>query len=137
MELEANAARHNLLLLLKVNVARHKLTNAVEIKVKTANREVQLQAPVDGKKIIITKASVRCDLQLNDEEGMDCLPNATIFEELTRIGYEKLSQKLTFYKTFFSPQWKFLIHTILQCPSAKTTACNEFSRDYDFCQLSV
>ncbi|GKA18222.1 hypothetical protein Tco_0698059 [Tanacetum coccineum] len=86
MELEANAARHNLLLLLKVNVARHKLTNAVEIKVKTANREVQLQSPVDGKKIIITKASVRCDLQLNDEEGMDCLPNATIFEELTRIG---------------------------------------------------
>ncbi|GKB73091.1 hypothetical protein Tco_0934503 [Tanacetum coccineum] len=56
------------------------------ILVKTANREVQLQAPVDGKKIIITKASVRCDLQLNDEEGMDCLPNATIFEELTRIG---------------------------------------------------
>ncbi|GJS56380.1 putative ribonuclease H-like domain-containing protein [Tanacetum coccineum] len=89
MELEANAARHNLLLLLKVNVARHKLTNAVEIKVKTANREVQLQAPVDGKKIIITKASVRCDLQLNDEEGMDCLPNATIFEELTRIGKQK------------------------------------------------
>ncbi|GJX76634.1 hypothetical protein Tco_0323445 [Tanacetum coccineum] len=66
------------------------------IKVKTVNGEVQLQALVDGKKIIVTEASVRCDLQLNDEEGMDCLPNATIFEELTRIGYEKLSQKLTF-----------------------------------------
>ncbi|GJV53427.1 putative ribonuclease H-like domain-containing protein [Tanacetum coccineum] len=63
-----------------------------------------LQALVDGKKIIVTKASVRRDLQLNDEEGTDCLPNATIFEEPTRIGYEKLSQKLTFYKTFFSPQ---------------------------------
>ncbi|GJX07558.1 ribonuclease H-like domain-containing protein [Tanacetum coccineum] len=59
--------------------------------------------------------------------GTDCLPNATIFEELTRMGYEKLSQKLTFYKAFFSPQWKFLIHTILQCLSAKTTAWNEFS----------
>ncbi|GKC34205.1 hypothetical protein Tco_1046589 [Tanacetum coccineum] len=43
------------------------------------------------------------------------------------MGYEKLSQKLTFYKAFFSPQWKFLIHTILQCLSAKTTAWNEFS----------
>ncbi|GJX68473.1 putative ribonuclease H-like domain-containing protein [Tanacetum coccineum] len=64
---------------------------------------------------------------LNDEEGTDYLPNATIFEELTRMGYEKLSQKLTFYKAFFSPQWKFLIHTILQCLSAKTTAWNEFS----------
>ncbi|GJU18089.1 hypothetical protein Tco_1146055 [Tanacetum coccineum] len=43
------------------------------------------------------------------------------------MGYEKLSQKLIFYKAFFSPQWKFLIHTILQCLSAKTTAWNEFS----------
>ncbi|GJX41453.1 hypothetical protein Tco_0256443, partial [Tanacetum coccineum] len=68
-----------------------------------------------------------CDLQLNNKEGTDCLPNATIFEELTRMGYEKLSQKLTFYKAFFYPQWKFLIHTILQCLSAKTTAWNEFS----------
>ncbi|GJS40772.1 hypothetical protein Tco_0565815 [Tanacetum coccineum] len=97
------------------------------VKVKTVNGEVQLQALVDGKKIIVTEASVRRDLQLDDEEGTDCLPNATIFEELTRMGYEKLSQKLTFYKAFFSPQWKFLIHTILQCLSAKTTIWNEFS----------
>ncbi|GJQ95418.1 hypothetical protein Tco_0006557 [Tanacetum coccineum] len=54
--------------------------------VKTVNGEVQLQALVDGKKIIIAKASVRRDLQLNDKEGTDCLPNATIFEELTRIA---------------------------------------------------
>ncbi|GJU38712.1 hypothetical protein Tco_1191669 [Tanacetum coccineum] len=78
-------------------------------------------------KIIITEATVRRDLQLEDAEGIDCLPNADIFEQLTLMGYEKLSQKLTFYKAFFSPQWKFLIHTILQCLSAKTTAWNEFS----------
>ncbi|GJS86797.1 uncharacterized mitochondrial protein-like protein [Tanacetum coccineum] len=47
----------------------------------------QLQALVDGKKIIVTEAFVRSDLQLDDEEGMDCLPNATIFEELTRMGF--------------------------------------------------
>ncbi|GJY91740.1 putative ribonuclease H-like domain-containing protein [Tanacetum coccineum] len=47
--------------------------------------------------------------------------------DLTLMGYEKLSQKLTFYKAFFSPQWKFLIHTILQYLSAKTTKWNEFS----------
>ncbi|GKA01437.1 hypothetical protein Tco_0674102 [Tanacetum coccineum] len=75
------------------------------VKAKTVNEEVQLQALVDGKKVIVTEASVRSDLQLDDEEGMDCLPNATIFEELTRMGYEKLSQKLTFYKAFFSPQF--------------------------------
>nr|GEW02141.1 hypothetical protein [Tanacetum cinerariifolium] len=42
-------------------------------------------------------------------------------------GYEKLSIKLTFYKAFFSSQWKFLIHTILQSMSAKRTSWNEFS----------
>ncbi|GJZ34289.1 hypothetical protein Tco_0580106, partial [Tanacetum coccineum] len=94
---------------------------------KTVNGEVQLQALVDGKKIIITESIVRRDLQLEDAEGVDCLPNATIFEQLTLMGYEKISQKLTFYKAFFSPQWKFLIHTILQCLSSKTTAWNEFS----------
>ncbi|GKE86815.1 hypothetical protein Tco_1560557 [Tanacetum coccineum] len=98
-------------------------------KVKIVNGEIQLQVLVDGKKIIITEASVRRDLQLNDEEGTDCLPNATIFEELTRMRYEKLSQKLTYYKALFSPQWKFFIHTILQCLSAKTTAW----KHYGFC----
>ncbi|GKB44670.1 hypothetical protein Tco_0889612 [Tanacetum coccineum] len=46
----------------------------------------QLQALVDGKKIVVTEAFVRRDLQLDDEEGTNCLPNATIFEELTRMG---------------------------------------------------
>ncbi|GJY58621.1 hypothetical protein Tco_0458513 [Tanacetum coccineum] len=94
---------------------------------KTVNGEVHLHALVDGKKIIITESTVRRDLQLEDAEGVDCLPNSAIFEQLTLMGYEKISQKLTFYKAFFSPQWKFLIHTILQCLSSKTTAWNEFS----------
>ncbi|GJR28589.1 hypothetical protein Tco_1104821 [Tanacetum coccineum] len=96
-------------------------------KAKTANGEMQIQALVDGKKVIVTETSVRRALQLKDAEGTECLPNATIFEQLTLMGYENLTQKLTFYKAFFSPQWKFLIHTILQCLSAKTTAWNEFS----------
>nr|GEX49144.1 hypothetical protein [Tanacetum cinerariifolium] len=43
------------------------------------------------------------------------------------MGYEKPSTKLTVYKAFFSSQWKFLIHTILQSMSAKRTSWNEFS----------
>ncbi|GJT09077.1 putative ribonuclease H-like domain-containing protein [Tanacetum coccineum] len=77
------------------------LTKAFDVK--TINGEVQLQALVDRKKIVITEST------------------------LSLMRYEKLSQKLTFYKAFFSPQWKFHIHTILQCLSAKTTAWNEFS----------
>ncbi|GJR54575.1 hypothetical protein Tco_1405096 [Tanacetum coccineum] len=62
------------------------------------NGDDELHALVDGKKIIITESTVRRDLQLEDAEGIDCLPNSAIFEELTRMGYEKISQKLTFYK---------------------------------------
>ncbi|GKC62836.1 putative ribonuclease H-like domain-containing protein [Tanacetum coccineum] len=74
------------------------------IKAKTANGEVQLQALVDKKKVIIIESTIRRDFQLEDAECTDCLPNATIFEQLTLMGHEKLFQKLTFYKAFFSPQ---------------------------------
>ncbi|GJU96213.1 hypothetical protein Tco_1320969 [Tanacetum coccineum] len=86
-----------------------------------------LQALIDKKKVIIMETSIRSDLHLEDAGGTDCLPTAIIFEELARMGYEKPSQKLTFYKVFFSPQWKFLIYTITQCLSVKSTAWNEFS----------
>nr|GEY15090.1 hypothetical protein [Tanacetum cinerariifolium] len=37
----------------------------------------------DGKKVLISKSTIRRDLQLEDAEGVDCLPNAIIFEQLT------------------------------------------------------
>nr|GEY88861.1 uncharacterized mitochondrial protein AtMg00810-like [Tanacetum cinerariifolium] len=55
-------------------------------KVKTVNEDVRLQALVDGKKVILNEASIRCDLRLDDAEGTACLPNAAIFEELARMG---------------------------------------------------
>ncbi|GJX10765.1 hypothetical protein Tco_0200624 [Tanacetum coccineum] len=55
-------------------------------KIKTVNGERQLQALVDKKKVIIKETSIRSDLHLEDACGIDCLPNATIFEELARMG---------------------------------------------------
>nr|GEU83621.1 hypothetical protein [Tanacetum cinerariifolium] len=97
------------------------------VLVKKVNDLIRLQALIDRKKVIITEATIREALRLDDAESIDCLPNEEIFTELSRMGYEKPSTKLTFYKAFFSPQWKFLIHTILQCMSAKRTSWNEFS----------
>nr|GEU76833.1 ribonuclease H-like domain-containing protein [Tanacetum cinerariifolium] len=91
------------------------------------NDVTRLQALVDKKKVIITEGTIRDALRLDDAESIDCLPNEKIFTELSRMRYEKPSTKLTFYKAFFSPKWKFLIHTILQCMSAKWTLWNEFS----------
>ncbi|GJS49118.1 putative ribonuclease H-like domain-containing protein [Tanacetum coccineum] len=110
--------------LLKVNAARHNLL----LLVLSQNYQwgSTVTCPSRWQKGNITESTVRRDLQLEDAEGVDCLPNSTIFEQLTLIAYEKISQKLTFYKPLFSPQWKLLIHTILQCLSSKTTASNEF-----------
>ncbi|GKE24443.1 hypothetical protein Tco_1435955 [Tanacetum coccineum] len=121
------ASSHNMVAFLDKPTESDAFEQITTAKVQTINGEVHIQALVDKKKVIINETSIRRDLQLADENGTECLPNATIFAELERMGYENLTQKLTFYKAFFSPQWKFLIHIILQCLSAKTTAWNEFS----------
>nr|GFC28844.1 ribonuclease H-like domain, reverse transcriptase, RNA-dependent DNA polymerase [Tanacetum cinerariifolium] len=97
------------------------------VPVKKVNDVMRLQALVDKKKVIIIEVTIRDALRLDDAEGIECLPHEEIFTELAQIGYEKPSTKITFYKAFFSSQWKFLIHTILQCMSAKRTLWNEFS----------
>nr|GEU50372.1 xylulose kinase-1 [Tanacetum cinerariifolium] len=97
------------------------------VAIKQSNDVTRLQALVDKKKVVVSEAAIRDALHLDDAEGVDCLPNEEIFTELARIGYEKPSTKLTLYKAFFSSQWKFLIHTILQSMSAKRTSRNEFS----------
>nr|GFB67999.1 hypothetical protein [Tanacetum cinerariifolium] len=45
---------------------------------------------------------IREILQLDDAEGVVCLPNEEIFASLAQMGYEKSSAILTFYKAFFS-----------------------------------
>nr|GEX48590.1 hypothetical protein [Tanacetum cinerariifolium] len=91
------------------------------------NDVVRLQALIDRRKVIITEDTVRQALHLDDADSIDCLSNEEIFIELARMGYEKPSKKMTFYKAFFSARLKFPIHTILQCMSAKRTTWNEFS----------
>nr|GFA91411.1 hypothetical protein [Tanacetum cinerariifolium] len=95
--------------------------------VKRSGDVTRLQALVDKKRIVISEEVVHEILQLNDAEGVIYLPNDEIFAGLARMGYEKPSTKLTFYKAFFSTQWKFFIHTILHSLSAKRTSWNEFS----------
>ncbi|GKC72023.1 hypothetical protein Tco_1117906 [Tanacetum coccineum] len=78
------------------------LTKAFDVK--TVNGEVQLQALVDEKKIIITESTMRRDLQLEDAEGVDCLPNSTIFEQLTLMG-----SKTTIWNEFSSTMTSAII----------------------------
>ncbi|GKF01876.1 hypothetical protein Tco_0028799, partial [Tanacetum coccineum] len=70
---------------------------------KTVNSVKQIHAIVDGKAVVISESSVRSDLLFNDEDGITCLTNDEIFENLALMGYE-LPTKLTFQKGLFSPQ---------------------------------
>ncbi|GJX80852.1 hypothetical protein Tco_0329001 [Tanacetum coccineum] len=86
------AARHTL------TAIRHKLMLLgitcyywASSKAKIINEERQIQSLVDKNKVIITKTSIRSDLKLDDAEGIDCLPTATIFAELEITGYENLT----------------------------------------------
>ncbi|GJT50201.1 hypothetical protein Tco_0976358 [Tanacetum coccineum] len=89
--------------------------------------EQQITVTVDGQTIANTEASVRRHLQLADADGISSLPNIEIFEQLTIMGYVFNNDKLTFQKGKFSPQWIFLIHTILHCLSHKKTSWEQFS----------
>nr|GEZ14981.1 putative ribonuclease H-like domain-containing protein [Tanacetum cinerariifolium] len=79
-----------------------KLVFWTTVDVKKVNGVMRLQALVDKKKVVVLEATIRDTLGLDDVDGVECLPNEEIFAELARIGYQKLSTKLTFYKAFFS-----------------------------------
>nr|GEX06464.1 hypothetical protein [Tanacetum cinerariifolium] len=97
-------------------------------RIETTNQETKILATVDGKSRTISKSSLMRHLKLSDEEGISSLPDAKLFENLSLMGYNILpNQRFTFQKGKFSHQWKFLIHTIMQCLSPKSTGFNEFS----------
>ncbi|GKB05638.1 putative reverse transcriptase domain-containing protein [Tanacetum coccineum] len=81
----------------------------------------------DGHSLSITEGSLRRHLKLADQEGITSIPTSEIFEQLALMGYHTDSDKLTFQKGAFSPQWRFLIHNILHCLSPKKTAWEQFS----------
>nr|GEU57143.1 putative ribonuclease H-like domain-containing protein [Tanacetum cinerariifolium] len=68
-----------------INVVRIE-TKQKQKERKNINEEAQLHAKVDGKKVVISEASIRRDLRFRDEVGIDCLPNEIIFEQLSLIG---------------------------------------------------
>ncbi|GKA82994.1 hypothetical protein Tco_0789742 [Tanacetum coccineum] len=91
------------------------------------NGTVKIHATIDGYSLSITEGSLRRHLKLDDQDGITYLPTTEIFAQLALMGYATDSDKLTFQKGAFSPQWRFLIHIILHCLSPKKTAWEQFS----------
>nr|GEY77344.1 hypothetical protein [Tanacetum cinerariifolium] len=97
-------------------------------RIETTEEGTQILATVDGIHRTVTESSLRRNLKLQDEERISSLPDTKLFENLTLMGYNiSPNQKFTCQKGQFSHQWKYLIHTIMQCLSPKSTGFNEFS----------
>ncbi|GJU31863.1 putative ribonuclease H-like domain-containing protein [Tanacetum coccineum] len=66
-------------------------------KLKLDSREVQITATIDGKVKLVSEASIRTHLKLEDSDSITTLPNTKIFEQLTLMGTyiaPTLTQKL-------------------------------------------
>nr|GEV09887.1 synaptobrevin, longin-like domain protein [Tanacetum cinerariifolium] len=97
-------------------------------RIETTEEGTKILATVDDILRTVSESSLSRNLKLKDEEGISSLPDAEPFENLTLMGYNiSPNQKFTFQKGQFSHQWKYLIHTIMQCISPKSAGFNEFS----------
>nr|GEY59905.1 synaptobrevin, longin-like domain protein [Tanacetum cinerariifolium] len=97
-------------------------------RIETTEEGTKNLATVDGILRTVTELSLRRNLKIQDEEGINSLPDTELFVNLTLMGYNiSPNQKFTFQKGQFSHQWKYLIHTIMQFLSPKSTGFNEFS----------
>ncbi|GJY66447.1 hypothetical protein Tco_0468685, partial [Tanacetum coccineum] len=66
---------------------------------KAVNSVKQIHVIVDGKAVVISESSVRNDLLFNDEDGITCLINDDIFENLALMGNLD-SKKFLMYPRF-------------------------------------
>ncbi|GJY29271.1 hypothetical protein Tco_0405038 [Tanacetum coccineum] len=90
-----------------------------------ADGTLELQATIDTIEYTITEASIRSKLKLADASGITMLPNNEIFEGMGHMGYPT-DGSFTFWKSFFTPQWRFLVHHILHCMSSKSGGWDQF-----------
>ncbi|GJV62684.1 hypothetical protein Tco_1473512 [Tanacetum coccineum] len=134
---EGNAEFHEIIDFLTRSSIHHALTVSPVVsttfveqfwtsaKSKIINNVRHITAKVAGKPVSISEASIRSDLLFDDANGIDSLPNQAIFDVIQLMGYKGDLTVLTFNKALFSPQWRFLFHTMNHCLSSKSTSWDQ------------
>ncbi|GJT01437.1 hypothetical protein Tco_0822606 [Tanacetum coccineum] len=89
------------------------------------NGEQELKATIDTHEYTIFESSVRNKLKLADENGITEFTNAEIFEGITNLGYP-IDNTFMFWKKYFTPNWKFMVHHILHYISSKSGGWDQF-----------
>ncbi|GJT62899.1 putative ribonuclease H-like domain-containing protein [Tanacetum coccineum] len=90
-----------------------------------ADGSLEINATIDTIGYTSTEASIRDTLQLDDTTGITMLPNDEIFEGMGQMGYPT-DGTFTFWKSFFTPQWRYLVHHLLHCISSKSGGWDQF-----------
>ncbi|GKA42983.1 hypothetical protein Tco_0735643 [Tanacetum coccineum] len=84
-----------------------------------------LVATIEGREVVMTESLIRTQLHFDDVNGIFDMPNSDILEGMRAIGYPT-DRALTFLKNHLSPQWRFLVHTLMHCLSPKSGSWNQF-----------
>ncbi|GKC40246.1 hypothetical protein Tco_1052630, partial [Tanacetum coccineum] len=63
----------------------------------TVNNVSQIKATISGKTVSISEASIRRDLLFNDVDGIGCLTNSEIYENLQLLGNLEAKKKFLMY----------------------------------------
>ncbi|GKF48786.1 hypothetical protein Tco_0142037, partial [Tanacetum coccineum] len=95
---------------------------------------LEISTTVDTKRYIISEASIRDSLQLDDATGISMLPNDDLFQGMGQIGYPT-DGTFTFWKSFFTPQWRYLVHYLLHCISSKSGGWDQFGSNIATCRF--
>ncbi|GJV01686.1 hypothetical protein Tco_1335255 [Tanacetum coccineum] len=90
-----------------------------------ADGTLEIHATIDTIGYTITEVSIRDTLQLADATEITMLPNYEIFEGMGQMGYPT-DGTFTFWKSFFTPQWRYLVHHLLHCISSKSGGWDQF-----------
>ncbi|GJS18047.1 hypothetical protein Tco_0412519 [Tanacetum coccineum] len=90
-----------------------------------ADGSLEINATIDTIRYTISEASIRESLQLEDATGITMLPNDELFEGMGQTGYPT-DGTFTFWKSFFTPQWRYLVHHLLHCISSKSGGWDQF-----------
>ncbi|GJW46906.1 hypothetical protein Tco_0078552 [Tanacetum coccineum] len=86
---------------------------------------LEISATVDTIRYKISEASIRESLHLDDATGITMLPNDDLFQGMGQIGYPT-DGTFTFWKSFFTPQWRYFVHHLLHCISSKSGGWDQF-----------
>ncbi|GJR82675.1 hypothetical protein Tco_0153460 [Tanacetum coccineum] len=116
-------SKHNMVAYLEKNDGNTEFHQIMDFL--TLNNISYIDAIIAGKPVTISEASIRSDLLFDDADGIDTLNNQAIFDTIQLMGYEGDLNTLTFNKALFSPQWKFLFHTMNHCISSKSTSWDQ------------